>query len=207
MKEKAFYKAAGIWLMALLLVFYLSGCKSKQVTADNFKVEQTQNYDHLALMDFLKKNQSTKELNETEVKELKEIISSLNISYDGKDINDKMDVLLKKLADGTTQLTLQGKGTANYNQSDKTQFEALQKYFKSYNDSIQEVNAKNQEQLKNELFLKIDERNKQVDSKTFTPGMWIAIIVTVIVMLCLTWLKNQFKPYLKAFKTSKEVEV
>ena len=207
MKEKAFYKAAGIWLMALLLVFYLSGCKSKQVTADNFKVEQTQNYDHLALMDFLKKNQSTKELNETEVKELKEIISSLNISYYGKDINDKMDVLLKKLADGTTQLTLQGKGTANYNQSDKTQFEALQKYFKSYNDSIQEVNAKNQEQLKNELFLKIDERNKQVDSKTFTPGMWIAIIVTVIVMLCLTWLKNQFKPYLKAFKTSKEVEV
>lgn len=197
MKDKAFYKAMVFWFIALLLVFYLSGCKSKQVTADKVQVEQTQNYDHLALIDFIKQNQSTKELNETELKELKEFISSLNISYDGKDINDKLDVLLQKTANGGTQLTLTGKGTANYNESNKTQFEALQKYFKSYNDSIQEVNAKNQEQLKNDLLLKIDERTKQVDSKTFTPGMWIAIIITVIVMLCLNWVSKQFKRPLK----------
>lgn len=207
MNDKTTYKAYGIWILALLLVFYLSGCKSKQVTADKTRVEQKQNYDHLAVIDFLKKNQSTKELNETELKELKEFISDLNISYDGKDINDKLDVLLQKTANGGTQLTLTGKGTANYTESNKSQIESLQKYFKFYQDSIQEVNTRNQEQLKNDLFVRINEKNKQLDSKTFTPGMWIAIIVTVIVMLCLTWLKNQFKPYLKAFKTSKEVEV
>lgn len=197
MENKAFYRGVGIWLLALLLVFYLSGCKSKQVTTDKIKVEQQQNYDHLAVIDFLKQNQSTKELNETEKKEFKEILSNLNINYDGTDINDKLDVLLKKLADGTTQLTLQGKGTANYNQTDKTQLETLQKYFKSYNDSIQQVNTRNQEQFKNDLYARIDEKNKQVDNKTFTPGMWIAIIITVVVMLCLNWLKSQFKRPLK----------
>lgn len=198
MENKAFYKGIGIWIIALLLVLYLSGCKTKQVTTDKVQVEQTQNYDHLAVMDFLKKNQSSKELTETEIKELKEIISDLNISYDGTDVNDKLDVLLKKLADGTTQLTLQGKGTANYNQIDKTQFEVLQKYFKSYNDSIQEVNAKNQEQLKNDLFVRIDERTKQVDSKTFTPAVWLIIGLAVVVGMCLNWVSKQFKPWLKA---------
>lgn len=198
MENRSFYRAVGIWLIALLLVFYLSGCKSKQVTTDKTRVEQQQNYDHLALIDFIKKNQSTSELNETELKELKEFISSLNISYDGKDVNDKLDVLLKKLADGTTQLTLQGKGTANYNQSDKTQLEALQKYFKHYNDSVQQVNTKNQEQLKNDLFARIDESTKQVDTKTFTPAVWLIIGLAVIVGMCLNWISKQFKPFLKS---------
>lgn len=197
MNEKATYKAYGFWIIALLLVFYLSGCKSKQVTADNFRAEQTQNYDHLAAIDFIKQNQSTKELSETEKKEFKEILSNLNINYDGTDINDKLDVLLKKLADGTTQLTLQGKGTANYNQSDKTQLEALQKYFKSYNDSIQQVNATSQEHLKNDLFARIDERTKQVDTKTFTPAVWLIIGLAVIVGMFLSWLSKQLKPFKK----------
>lgn len=198
MENKAFYKGVGIWLLALLLVFYLSGCKSKQVTTDKIKVEHQQNYDHLAVIDFIKQNQSTKELSETEKKEFKEILSNLNINYDGTDINDKLDVLLKKLADGTTQLTLQGKGTANYNQSDKTQLEALQKYFKYYNDSVQQVNTKSQEQLKNDLYARIDEKNKQVDSKTFTPAVWLIIGLAVIVGMVLSWVSKQFKPWLKA---------
>lgn len=187
-----------ILVSTILLASTIWSCKSKQVTTDKVQVEQTQNYDHLALMDFLNKSQSTKELTETEIKELKEIISDLNISYDGKDVNDKLDVLLKKLADGTTQLTLQGKGTANYNQTDKTQFKALQKYFKSYQDSIQEVNATRREQLKNDLFVRIDEKNKQVDSKTFTPAVWLIIGLAVIVGMVLSWVSKQFKPWLKA---------
>lgn len=184
-------------LFILVSCLLLIGCKTKQVTTDKIQVEQTQNYDHLALIDFLNKNQSTKELTETEKAEFKEFISNLNISYDGKDVNDKLDVLLKKLANGTTQLTLQGKGTANYNQTDKTQFESLQKYFKSYSDSIQQVNATNQEQLKNDLFVRIDERTKQVDSKTFTWQVWLIIGLAVIVGMCLSWVSKQFKPLLK----------
>lgn len=186
-------KALFILVSCLLLV----GCKTKQVTTDKVQVEQTQNYDHLAIIDFLKKSQSTKELTETEKAEFKEFISNLNINYDGTDINDKLDVFLKKLADGTTQLTLQGKGTANYNQSDKTQFEALQKYFKSYQDSIQKVNATNQEQLKNDLFVRIDEKTKQVDSKTFTPAVWLIIGLAVVFGMFLSWLSKYFKPLLK----------
>ena len=190
-------KKALFILVSIVFLTLGTSCKTKQVTKDKVTVEQTQNYDHLALIDFLNKNQQTKELSESEIKELKEFISSLNISYDGKDVNDKLDVLLKKLADGTTQLTLQGKGTANYNESNKTQFEALQKYFKAYQDSIQEVNAKNQEQLKNDLFVRIDERTKQVDSKTFTPVVWLIIGLAVIFGMFLSWVSKQFKRPLK----------
>lgn len=200
-------KALFILVSTILLTSGLWSCKTKQVTTDNLKVEQQQNFDHLAVIDFLKQNQSTKELSETELKELKEFISDLNISYDGKDVNDKLDVLLKKLADGTTQLTLQGKGTANYNQSDKTQFESLQKYFKHYQDSIQQVNAMNQEQLKNDLFLRINGKAKQVDTKTFTWQVWFIIGLAVIVGMFLNWVSKQFKPFLKAFKLQWRNEV
>ncbi|HUH26021.1 MAG TPA: hypothetical protein VLY87_05305 [Flavobacterium sp.] len=185
-------------LIILISCLLLIGCKTKQVTTDHLKVEQTQDYDYTVLLDYLSKNQSTKELTATEKAEFKEFISNLNITYDGQDVNDKLDVLLKKLADGTTQLTLQGKGTANYNESNKTQFEALQKYFKSYQDSIQKINVKNQEQLKNDLFVRIDEKTKQVDSKTFTWQVWLIIGLAVIVGMCLSWLSKQFKPLLKA---------
>lgn len=183
----------GCVIALILICFSINGCKVKQVTRDKTKVDYSQNYDHLALIDFINKNQQTKELSETEIKEFKEFVSNLNINYDGKDLNDKMDVLLKKLADGTTQLTLQGKGTANYNQTDKTQFEALQKYFKSYQDSIQQVNSRNQEQLKNDLFNRIDERTKQVDSKTFTWQLWLLIGLAVVIGIFLRWGKGLFR--------------
>lgn len=184
-------------LFILVSCLLLTGCKTKQVNTDKLRVEQQQNFDHLALIDFIKQNQSTKEFTETEKREFKEILSNLNINYDGTDINDKLDVLLKKLADGTTQLTLQGKGTANYNQTDKAQFKALQKYFKSYQDSIQEVNATRQEQLKNDLYARIGEKNKQVDSKTFTPAVWLIIGLAVIVGMVLSWVSKQLKPFKK----------
>ncbi|HUH26539.1 MAG TPA: hypothetical protein VLY87_07915 [Flavobacterium sp.] len=191
-------KRLGFILVSIIFLTLGTSCKTKQVNTDKLRVEQTQDYDYTVLLDYLSKNQSTKELTETERAEFKEFISNLNINYDGTDINDKMDVLLKKLADGTTQLTLQGKGTANYNQSDKTQFEALQKYFKSYQDSIQKVNATNQEQLKNDLFVRIDEKTKQVDSKTFTWQVWLIIGLAVFVGMLLNWISKQFKPLLKA---------
>lgn len=185
-------------LVSVIFLTFITSCKTKQITTDKTRVEQTQNYDHLAIVDFLKKNQSTNELNEADVKELKEFISNLNISYDGTDVNDKLDVLLKKLSDGTTQLTLQGKGTANYNQTDKTQFEALQKYFKSYQDSIQEVNQKSQEQLNNDLFIRIDEKTKQEDIKTFTWQVWMLIGLALVVGMLLNWVSKQFNNLLKA---------
>jgi len=194
-------------LVSIVFLTLGTSCKTKQVTTEKIEVEQIQNYDHLAIMDFLKKNQQTKELTETELKKLKEFISDLNISYDGKDINDKLDVLLQKTANGGTQLTLTGKGTASYKQTDKTQFESLQKYFKSYQDSIQQVNAKNQEQLKNDLFLHIDEKTKHVETKTFTWQVWLIIILAIIVGICLNWVSKPFKSFLNWFKTSKEVEV
>lgn len=180
-------------LVSIVFLTLGTSCKTKQITTDKIKAEQTENYDYLALIDFIKQNQSTKELNETEIKELKEIISSLNISYDGKDVNDKLDVLFKKLADGTTQLTLQGKGTANYNENSKEQITSLEKRLFARQDSIQKENIKYFDQFKSDLFAEINAKNKQVDSSGFTPGMWITIIITVIVMLCLNWLKSQFK--------------
>lgn len=194
-------------LVSIVFLTLGTSCKTKQVTTEKIEVEQIQNYDHLAIMDFIKKNQNVNELNETEIKELKDFISNLNITYDGTDVNDKLEVLLKKLADGTTQLTLQGKGTANYNESNKTQFEALQKYFKSYQDSIQSVNIKNQQQLENNLSLKIDEKTKQVETETFTWQIWLIIILAVIVGICLNWVSKPFKTFLNRFKPSKEVEV
>lgn len=184
-------------LFILVSCLLLVGCKTKQVNTDKLRVNETQNFDYLALMDYLKKNQSTKEVKENDIKELKELFSNLNINYTGEDINDKLDVLLKKTSDGATQLTLQGKGTAKYTESNKQLIERFQKYLKSYQDSIQEVNAQSLEQMENRLFAKIDAKEKQVDSSGFSPVMWLAIIITAVVMVCLNWLKNQLKPFLK----------
>ena len=192
MKQKNILK-----IVVMLAVLLSVSCKTRHVTTDKTQVEQVQSYDQLVLADYLQRNQSTKELNEAEINELKEFISSLNISYDGKDINDKLDVLLKKTADGATQLTLQGKGTANYSENNKEQIALLEKRLFARQDSIEKARVKHLEQFKSDLFAEIKAQNKQVDSSGLTFGTWVAVIVTIIIMLCLTWLKKQFKRPLK----------
>jgi len=158
-----------------MLSILLIGCKTKQVAIEKSRSEETTKYDHLAQFDYLEKNQVTDEINDSEIKELKQFISNLNISYDGQEISDKLDVLLQKTASGAMQLTLAGKGIVHYDESSKIHFETLKKNIKSYHDSILQVNIKNQEQFKKESFTRIDKKVKKVDNKTFTPLVWLII--------------------------------
>lgn len=193
-------------LVSIVFLALGTSCKTKQVNTGKLRVEQKENVDYSTLLNYLQNHQSTKQLSESEIKAFMQAFNSLNVQYDGKNIEDKLNVLMQKTDQGT-QMTLSGIGKVNYTEENKKMFESFEKRMFARQDSIASVQLDEIQSLRSDLYTKIDSKQKQVDSKTFTPGMWITIIVTVIVMLGLTWLKNQFKPYLKAFKTSKEIEV
>lgn len=180
----------------LLLSSVLIGCKTKQVTTDKITVEQTQDYDYLALIDFIKQNQSTKELTESEIKAFMEAFSALNVQYDGKNIEDKLNVLMQKTEQGT-QMTLSGIGKVNYTEETKKLFESLEKRLISRQDSIASVQLDELQSLKNDLYTKIDTKQKQVDNKTFTWQVWLIIGLAVVFGMFLKWISTLFKPRLK----------
>src|SRR5690606_17389416 len=100
------------------IVFLTSGtsCKNKQVAV------QTEKQNHFVDATEMVEKQETEQVStetviaSNEVKELTELLQNLNVSYSGQDLNDKLDLLLSKTEQGT-KLTISGKGTANYSDS------------------------------------------------------------------------------------------
>lgn len=188
-------------LYILVSCLLLTGCKTKQVTTDKIKVEQTENYDYSALLDYLSKNQTTKQLSESDVKAFMEAFSQLNVQYDGKSVEDKLNVLMQKTDQGT-QITLSGIGKVNYTEENKKLFASMEKRLLKQQDSIASIQKDEMQSLRSDLFAEIAQKTKQVDTKTFTPAVWLIIGLAVIVGMCLNWVSKQFKPYLKVFKTT-----
>lgn len=187
-------KKLGFILVSCLL---LIGCKTKQVTTEKIKVEQTENYDYSALFDYLSKNQSTKQLSESDVKAFMEAFSQLNVQYDGKSIEDKLNVLMQKTDQGT-QMTLSGIGKVNYTEENKELFASMEKRLFKQQDSIASIQSNEMQSLRSDLFTEIAQKTKQVDSKTLTPAVWLIIGLAVIVGMCLNWVSKRLKPYLKS---------
>jgi len=182
-------KKLGFILVSCLL---LIGCKTKQVNSDKLRVEQTENYDYSALLDYLSKNQTTKQLSESDVKAFMEAFSKLNVQYDGKSIEDKLNVLMQKTDQGT-QMTLSGIGKVNYTEENKELFASLEKRLFARMDSIASIQSDELQSLKSDQSTEIAQKTKQVDTKTFTPAVWLIIGLAVIVGMCLNWVSKRLK--------------
>lgn len=184
-------------LFILVSFLFLIGCKTKQITTDKIKAEQTENYDYSALLDYLSKNQSAKQLSESDVKAFMEAFRQLNVQYDGKSIEDKLNVLMQKTDQGT-QMTLSGIGKVNYTEETKELFASMEKRLFARMDSIASIHSDELQSLKSTRSTEIVQKTKQVDTKTFTWQVWLIIGLAVIVGMCLNWISKQFKPYLKS---------
>lgn len=119
---------------------------------------------------------------QTEIKELQELISNINVSFEGKDLEDKLDILLKKTNEGT-KLTFQGKGNVNYSESIKSEIETLKNEVLKRQDSVfTTLNIKLSDfELKLDHYLKT--KDKEVKVKGFTFEVWIYIIVGSILLI------------------------
>lgn len=183
-------------LVSIVFLTLGTSCKTKQVTTDKIKVEQTENYDYSALLDYLSKNQSTKQLSESDLKAFMEAFSQLNVQYDGKSIEDKLNVLMQKTDQGT-QMTLSGIGKVNYTEENKQLFASMEKRLVARMDSIASIQSDELQSLKSDQSTEIAQKTKQVDTKTFTPAVWLIIGLAVIVGMFLSWVSKQFKPFKK----------
>lgn len=172
-----------IWMMAVGLL--LIACKSKRITTHQ-EEQKTELAERLVQREeTTQKSSVSSEQIQTEIKELREIISNLNVSFDGKELDDKLDILLQKSADGT-KLTFQGKGNVNYSESIKSEIESLKNEILKRQDSVfTTLNLK----LHN-LELKLDhyfkEKDKEVKVKSYTFGAWLWLII-ILLLLFLAW--------------------
>ena len=192
MKNKAFYKAVAFWFTALLLVFYLSGCKTKQVAV------QTEKQNHFVdATEMVEKQETvqvsnTAETKSTEVKELTELLQNLNVNYSGQDLNDKLDLLLSKTEQGT-KLTISGKGTANYSDSQKSNVESLKVELYARQDSLHSVELNYLQELNAKIDSYIKTRDKQVETKGFQFGFWAVFAICLSVWIVLNLVLKRFK--------------
>lgn len=135
------------------------------------------------------KNQS--QINKNELKELVSLLQSLNIGYDGKELSDKLDFLLKKTDEGT-KLTIQGKGTANYTETNKRELESLKTEIFKRQDSLYNLQSSAMHNLRADIYQFSKEKNKEVEVKGFQFGFYLWLFFIVVAILIIRWITIKF---------------
>lgn len=183
-------KKLGFILVSVLL---LTGCKTKQVTVA--KERENHFVDVNEMVESREKTEVSKQTTSfaNEVRELSELLQNLNVTYAGEDVNDKLDLLLSKTDQGT-KLTISGKGTANYNESNRQELESLRKELLTRQDSLHDVELRHLQDLQAKIDSYIRTKDKDVKTKTFTPVVWLIIGLAVVLGMFLNWLSKLFKP-------------
>lgn len=184
----------------------LSSCKTKDVVVDKGLVKEFNVVEVESLQQYFQSFKTAEIESQLTQEELTRALSQLNINYNGDHIEDKLDVLLTQTADGT-KVSFQGKGSAGYTETNNKEISTLRQDFAKYKDSItNEIKIENQRYF-NQSEVEWNKRLKEVNSKTFTPIVWILLIIALIVGFLSNKLLKPFKEFLNRFKTSKEVEV
>ena len=177
-------------IILILILLSALGCKVKQIDTLS-KEDKVENVSETKTDTSYVKEYVVKETEESLTKEeVVSIINSLSVSYDGKELSDKMDILLHKDSLGT-KVTFSGIGKANYKEDYKKDLKQLQEILIRRQDSLfsnllKEVSYKN-EQLLKESYIK----EKDVKVTGFQFGFYITafFIIVVIVALLLIYLK------------------
>lgn len=165
------------YIFILLLLF---SCKTKQV---DFKKEvikdKTEIDSSLVVRDtvFVQKKQ-VNTLEET--KQLLQLMQQLNVAYDGKQLDDKLDLLLKKTNEGT-RLTISGKGKANYTENQNKQLEAFKVEIIKRQDSLMARRKKEVSELRKEIDFVKKTKDKNVNVVGFQFGFIALIIILYII--------------------------
>jgi hypothetical protein len=189
-------KALAYWFTFLLLLLAMTSCRTKQV--DSSKSETIKQHE---ILEQVEKNNvvqiaSEKEVNEKHIEELKEVISSLNINFEGKTLEDKLDVLLKRTPEGGTKLSFSGVGSASFKQDEKIDIARLEMNLMQRQDSLF-VQLLNELWLKQELLNKMEHsKDKNIKSRGFKFGAYF-IFGFIVLFLVLVWrVYRKFTPFI-----------
>lgn len=172
-----------IFILMLLLV----SCKAKEVTRTHSEISEVESLETASKISEESKI-SVEDIHlQNEVTELRELLSELNISFDGQSQDDKLEVLLKQNENGT-RLTISGTGMASYSEINKQELEALQLQIFARQDSLHTTQMNLLNQLNSNIEAKLSVKDKEVRTKTFTTEVWLIIALAVILGMFLNWL-------------------
>ncbi len=195
---KVIWSSSVFWLSLLLLL--VCSCKTKDLAVykslDDVKAAINNNSNSQEQTAAAVTNTTTK----SEVTELLTLLQSLNIAYNGKDLNDKMDVLLNKTSEGT-KITIQGKGLANYKAEETKDYKDFQQKLISRYDSLFSLQSKLLVQLNFDIQELKKAKAKDVKVRGFQAGTYITIGVVLVLLAILAWIAKRFKLFekIKAF--------
>ena len=190
-KMKKFY-----FIMTIFLIPVIWSCSTKKLTEFKGSTNELKVIEADCLKSYFERNASTQIQSELSKEELVQVLSQLNINYNGDHIEDKLDVLLSKTNEGT-KVSFQGKGTAGYSENSNTQISVLRKDIISHTDSLVQTLTIQQNQNFEQFVNDWNIKNKEVESKTFTPMMWLIIGLALIVGMFLSWISKKIKPLIK----------
>lgn len=162
------------YIFILLLLF---SCKTKQVDFKKETIKDKTEIDSSVVVRdtvFVQKKQ-VNTLEET--KQLLQLMQQLNVAYDGKQLDDKLDLLLKKTNEGT-RLTISGKGKANYTEQQNKQLEAFKLEIVKRQDSLS-IRHKNEVSI---LRKEIDIIKKSKDKTVKVIGFQFGLIALIIIL-------------------------
>lgn len=178
------------------MILTIWSCKTKSVEESKGSVNEYKVVQADCLKSYLERNTTTSVESEFSKEELLQALSQLNINYNGDHIEDKLDVLLSKTKDGT-KVSFQGKGTAGYSENTTIEISTLRNDIIKHTDSIIQSITIQQNQNFERFMNDWNVRQKEVQSKTFTPVVWLLMGLAVVVGMFLSWISKKIKPFIK----------
>jgi len=170
----------------IITILLLASCTTTKTKTQNLeKTQKTTSIDTLYTQN--KTSIQTQEI-KNQVCELKNIIANLNINYTGKNLDDKLDVLLKQTNQGT-KLTISGVGTANFKETSNNHIKTLQTQILKHYDSLHSEQLQEIKSLKTEIKQEITTQQKQ-SNPTYL-NFWALPIIALILLA----LKQYIKPF------------
>ena len=188
-------RAFAYWFAFLLLLLAMTSCRTKQVDSSKSKVDEQRALLELIKKDNLSRLAKEQELKEKQTKELLQVLSNLNISYEGKSIDDKLDVLLKRTPEGDVKASFSGVGNANFKQDEKYDFSSFEYSLYERQDSLHQVMMDELHKVSESIKASYFEKNKEVEVKGFQFGGWLTFGFIVLFLVLLWWLNRKFKVF------------
>lgn len=187
----------------LLLLLFMTSCRTVDTTKHKSLEEVKADLVETSKTDQKAEVKTESQINETEVKALMSLLQNLQIGYEGKELEDKLDFLIKKTAEGT-QVTIAGKGKANYTETSKKEIESLKKELFQRQDSFNNLQAEMMKSLQADIYIFSKSKDKEVKVRGFQAGTYITIGVVLIVLAVLAWIAKKFKLFdkIKIFNTN-----
>ena len=190
------------WICLFLLLFtllFMVSCRTIDKTIHQTKEQKKESIFNDLKIDNNVKISTEQTENERQEKLLKELISSLQIGFNGQSENDKLSVELIKTLEGL-KFEVTGSGTANYQQTETINIEQLERNLYKRQDSLHSQQMSYLQDLKYELLEELQTKDKEVKITGFTFGAYLTFGLIAVIAFVLGWIsrRTSFKNLLKA---------